>query len=90
MPPWNNLGLPWHRSHEVDRQRLVRGNVAELTFDLQPTATRFNAGHRIRVTIMGADADNTEPPVSVGLSATIEIHRGPAAASRIELPVMTR
>ena len=55
--------------------------------DLQPTATVFNAGHRLRVTVMGADADNTEP---LGIEGNaISVFRGAEHASRIRLPVAT-
>ena len=37
--------------------------------DLHPTANVFNAGHRLRVSIMGTDADNLVPP-AVELPAT--------------------
>ena len=85
--PWNNLGLPWHRSFKADRKLLVSGQVAELLFDMAPTATVFNAGHRLRVTIAGADADNTERPPVKG-RPTISIYRGPEHPSAIRLPVV--
>ncbi len=88
-PSWNNLGLPWHRSFKADSKPLSKGEVASLVFDMEPTATVFNAGHRIRVTIIGADADNTEVP-PVGARATIQIYRGADHASSIALPVMRK
>ena len=53
--------------------------------DLLPTANVFNAGHRIRVTVMGADADNIELP---SVTPTIQVHRAAAYPSRIVLPVV--
>jgi putative CocE/NonD family hydrolase len=84
--PWDNLGLPWERHNRSDAVPLVPGAMVELTFDLQPTATVFNAGHRIRVTIAGADVDNTEPPPVRG-RPTVTLYRGGEHASRIRLPV---
>ena len=66
---------------------LVPGQPATLRFELYPTATVFNAGHRLRVTITGADADNTEAPPVRG-RPTIEIYRGGSHGSNVSLPVM--
>jgi putative CocE/NonD family hydrolase len=68
--PWYNMGLPYQRSFEADRVPLPSDEPAEIVMDLHPTATVFNAGHRIRVTIMGADADNTEALVVSPLPRT--------------------
>jgi uncharacterized protein len=86
-PPWNNLGLPWHSSGRADVRPLVPGQPATLTFVLQPTATRFNRGHRLRIAVTGADADNTEPPPIAGRT-TLTILRDAAHPSGILLPVM--
>ncbi|UCG88034.1 MAG: CocE/NonD family hydrolase [Gemmatimonadota bacterium] len=83
-PPFDILGLPYHRSHQEDRVELREGEVAELMFDLYPVSNIFNAGNRIRVTITGADADNTEPPVA----ASFTILRGPDHPSSIRLPIV--
>lgn len=85
-PPWDNLGLPWEMNGKRDVTPLVPGKEVELVFDLQPTATVFNAGHRIRVTITGADVDNTEPPPVRG-RPTVTMHRGGGRPSRISLPI---
>ena len=83
--PWDNLGLPFHRSYREDVELLPDGEPTELTLDLAPTAAVFNAGHRIRVTILGADADNIELP---GSTPTYGLHHGGAYPSRIVLPTM--
>ena len=85
-PAWNNLDLPWHLSQKGDLAPLVPGQMAELEFSLQPTATVFNAGHRIRVTIVGADTDNTEKPPVHG-RPTVTVYRGGENSSRISLPI---
>jgi len=83
--PWDNLGLPFQRSFAEDVQPLPDGQPGELVMDLLPTANIFNAGHRIRLTIMGADADNIELP---SVAPTIHVHRAAAHPSRIVLPVV--
>lgn len=84
--PWDNLGLPWQPSRKEDVRPLVPGEVVELRFDLQPTATVFNAGNRIRVTIAGADVDNMERPPVRG-RPLVTLYHGGDRASRISLPV---
>jgi putative CocE/NonD family hydrolase len=84
--PWNNMGLPYQRSFEGDKEPLPAGQPTELVFDLHPTSTVFNAGHRIRVTVMGADADNTDRP-PVDRAPTIRIYRDAQRASHIVLPI---
>ena len=87
--PWgDNLGLPFQRSFESDVAPLPDGEPAELVMDLHPTSTVFNAGNRIRVTVMGADADNAEeiypaPP-------TIRVYRSEDHPSGIALPIATQ
>ena len=83
--PWDNLGLPFQRSFAEDVRPLPDGEPGELVMDLLPTANVFNAGHRIRVTIMGADADNIELPTA---AATLRVHRTAAHPSRIVLPIV--
>lgn len=85
-PPWDNLGLPWHRSFASDLKPLRRGEVVELRFDMHPVAHLFNRGNRIRITIMGADAGNTETPPSP--DAVVKLHFGGKFPSRIEFPVL--
>ncbi len=83
--PFDNLGLPYQRCFSTDAQQVPSEEPVEVRMDLHPTATIFNAGHRLRVTIMGADADNTKPSELEGNS--IRVYRGQDRSSRIELPV---
>jgi uncharacterized protein len=83
-PPYRAFGLPWTRSHAVD-VRPLPSSPTELTFDLLPTAKRFRAGHRIRVTVQGADRD-THRHVAHG-APTVVLHRDQRRASRIVLPI---
>ncbi len=86
-PPYDYLGLPYHRNYARDAEPLKPGEAAELAFDLEPTSNIFEAGNRIRVTIVCADKDNAEtrpltPP------PTITVYRDSARSSRVALPIV--
>jgi putative CocE/NonD family hydrolase len=83
--PWDNLSLPFHRGFAEDLSPLPRGEPEQLTLDLLPIATVFNAGNRIRVTVMGADSDNVEPPSA---PPTYEVYWGASFPSNLTFPVM--
>jgi putative CocE/NonD family hydrolase len=87
VPPYENMDLPWHRCWEEDVEPLPQGQPAELVFDLLPTSNLFDAGHRIRVTITGADDDTYETP-QLDPAPTVSIYRGSEYASYIELPII--
>ncbi|MFO7979918.1 MAG: CocE/NonD family hydrolase [Candidatus Aminicenantes bacterium] len=85
-PPYDNFGLPYHRSFKEDVEPVTPGKVVQLAFDMQPVSNVFNAGHRIRVTLTGADKDNAatqvlEPP------PTYIVYRNADYPSHIQLPV---
>jgi putative CocE/NonD family hydrolase len=84
--PYDNFGLPYHPSNEADIADLP-GEPVELVFDLLPTSYVFDAGHRIRVTITGADKDNLSTPV-LDPPPTVSVYRDAEHASYIELPVI--
>jgi hypothetical protein len=86
-PPYNNLGLPYHRSFAQDVKELVPGKPVELVFDLLPTSNMFEAGHRIRITVTCADKDNAATP-QLSRLPTITILRDSAHASYVVLPVV--
>ena len=85
--PYDNLGLPWQRCFAADREPLPSDEPVELVLDLHPTATVFDAGHRVRLSICCADADNLEAP-RIELPASVTVHRGGARSSRLVLPVL--
>ncbi len=86
--PYATLGLPWHSGRSGDVAPLRPGTQAELAFDLTPISRVVPTGHRLRVTITGADPRQrnlksimqTPPPV-------FTIARGGKGGSRIELPL---
>jgi hypothetical protein len=85
-PAYNNLSLPYHRSFTNDSIPLGDEPV-ELIFDLHPTSNIFNAGNRIRITITGADRDNTSTPEQAP-SPVVSILRNSAHASYVTLPLV--
>jgi putative CocE/NonD family hydrolase len=84
-PPYDTLGLPWQSGRSGDVQPLVPGKAVSLDLALLPTARRLPAGHRLRVTITGADprqrnlAELKEDP-----APQLTVLRG---TSRISLPL---
>ena len=78
--------LPYHGYGRTDQDSspLASGRSVSLEFDLMPVAWRFAAGHRIRLSLAGADEGSFEP--SPGLAgSTWQVHRGPGK-SVLELP----
>ncbi len=78
------LNLTHRRSHERP-EPLVAGSVEEIRIELRPAGYRFEAGHRIRVSVASAAWPVIWPSPH---PATFELHRGPAAPSRLVLPVV--
>lgn len=81
------MDLPWHRCWEEDVEPLPQGQLVELVFGLFPMSNLFDAGHRIRLTITGADADTYETP-QLDPAPTVSIYCGSEYASFIELPII--
>jgi uncharacterized protein len=54
-PPYNYIGLPWRRSNRGDVQLLTPGSPVRVQMDLFPVSYIFKRGHRIRVSVTGAD-----------------------------------
>ena len=85
-PPYDNLGLPYHRSYEEDVKELAPGEPVELVFELQPTSNVFLKGHRIRITLACADIDNAATP-KLSPPPTVTIYRESGRPSYVSLPV---
>jgi len=86
-PPYL-VPVPGHSFKRQDALPLVPGEVAQITFHLQPISYLFRRGHSIRVALAGADKDNfalvpPSPP-------KIEVLRSQAYPSHVVLPVMVR
>lgn len=87
-PPYKLL-VPYHSFKKKDALPLVAGQIAELTFGLQPTSVLIRKGHRLRIAIAGADKD-TFARIPANGTPTIKVARNKRHASWIELPVIPR
>jgi putative CocE/NonD family hydrolase len=86
-PGYDLPGLPYHRGLQSDRADLTPGQPVELVIDLFPTSTQFQPGHRLRVTITGADKANARTPER-NPPPRLTVWREPGRGSYIELPVI--
>lgn len=82
----HDLGLPYRSHTRADVVPITTGEPIELVFDLLPTARRFSAGNRIRVTVAFGDADNFETPV-IDPPPALLLHRDRHHPSMLELPI---
>jgi putative CocE/NonD family hydrolase len=90
-PFYDNLGLPWPTDARADAERVppLSAGTTKIEFDLQPVGARFKAGHRLRLTIQGADADSTLTFPSVP-PPKVTIARSKVYPSRVALPVLSQ
>ena len=77
---------PAHSFLRKDAEPLQPGELAEIRFSLCPTSVLLTKGHRIRIALAGADADQFDRYPAVG-SSTWTVYREALRASFIELPV---
>ena len=80
---------PYHSYARPDAAPLGRGEIALLRFSLLPTSWHVAAGHRLRVAISGADADNFGQ-VPHGRPPLLTIHRGGVHESSLDLPLTAK
>jgi len=78
--------IPYRTFKREDGQPLVENEVAELVFALYPTSYQFQKGHRIRISIAGADKDHFVN--NPDQEPSIKVYRNNVRASKIELPIM--
>jgi putative CocE/NonD family hydrolase len=88
--PWRlPAGVPWHRGFAEDAEPLVPGTPARLTFELMPTSWVFKPGHRIQITVTGADYRERARD-NAGLATSVRIYSDRAHRSAVMLPIVTR
>jgi putative CocE/NonD family hydrolase len=92
--------LPWQGFRESDyvARIFADDSVVKSTLDLMPTSWTFRAGHRIRVSLAGADwptfqlhpalSPSNDPSARDNIRPTLTVHRSPARPSNIVLPVI--
>jgi uncharacterized protein len=85
--PWNYIGLPWRRSNREDVQPLTPGVAVRVRFDLLPISYIFKAGHRMRVSVAGADYRERDRDTA-SPAPTLTIYNSKEAPSTIMLPVV--
>jgi hypothetical protein len=78
------LNLTHRESHE-NPTPVVPGQVYQIAVDLDATSWRFAPGHRIRLSLAGADFPNTWPSPK---PYTAAVHLGGERTSRLVLPVV--
>jgi putative CocE/NonD family hydrolase len=82
--PYKVLGVA-HSYLRQDAKPMIPGETTEIVFNLQPISVQVKAGHRIRVSIAGADKTMFKRWPIQGESQWT-IGKGGDKASRIELP----
>jgi predicted acyl esterase len=81
------MGLPYHSGFKADVAPLHMGEPVELVFDLLPTSNVFDVGHRIRISITGADADTYQTPM-LDPPPTVSVYRNVDHTSYVVLPII--
>lgn len=85
------LDLPWHNDREADLLPAPIDAPSEVVFDLLPTSKVFKAGHRLRLTLTGADPRQRNlREVTLDPAPVLGLMRGGRTASFLDLPVIPR
>jgi putative CocE/NonD family hydrolase len=77
---------PYRTYSQKDASPLVPGEQASLTFQLQATSVRLEAGHRLRLALAGADKGTFLAIPADTHNVTLKISRGGSRPSFIDLP----
>ena len=89
-PPYK-IFTPYHSFLKKDNLPLVPGEVAEISFGMQPTSLIVKKGYRLRVVIAGADKETfARYPKDESITPTFTIERNKVHASYIELPIIKK
>jgi putative CocE/NonD family hydrolase len=76
---------PYHSYTQADMEPMVPGEVTEFALDLLPISYQFREGHRLRISIAGADSLHFDSPKERPTQLTL--HCSPQYPSRIVLPL---
>ncbi len=66
-PPWDNIGIPWHRGYAEDAQPLKAGEPARLQFAMLPASYVFRKGHKLQITVTGWDWRERQAPKTASM-----------------------
>jgi hypothetical protein len=83
-PPYRDA-VPVRLYDRASAEPLGPDEVVELTFDLLPTSYEFAAGHALRLSIAGIDADYFDP---VEGATNLRVHRGGKQPSELIVPIL--
>jgi uncharacterized protein len=87
--PYRLPGIPWHRSYAEDAAPLTPGENVTLRFAMLPASYVFKAGHRLQITVTGADhRQRDRDPAAPG--ARVTLNADMAAGSFVDLPLVAR
>jgi putative CocE/NonD family hydrolase len=83
-----SLTVPvWHRAYAEDVLKTPAGSAMELSFAMMSTSYVFKAGHRLQLTVTGADhRERDRDPQANGTTLTLLSDK--AASSYVDLPVV--
>jgi hypothetical protein len=85
-PPYRDA-VPVRLYDRASAAPLGPDEVVELSFDLLPTSYEFAAGHALRLSIAGIDADYFDP---VEGATNLRIHRGGGRPSALTVPILPK
>lgn len=83
-PPYPVLG-PYHTFRKADSSPLIPNEPFQVSFELLPTSYQLPPGHRLQVTIAGADIDHFDLPVDKPSKLDILMENG--FQTKIRVPV---
>jgi putative CocE/NonD family hydrolase len=86
-PVYRLQGIPWHRSYAEDAEPVQPGQNVTLKFAMMPASYVFKSGHRLQITVTGADhRQRDRDPAAQG--AHITLNADEAAGSFVDLPLV--
>lgn len=87
-PPFKVPNTPWHRAYAEDAHPLQPGQPVTLHFDLMPTSYIIHKGHRVELTLMGADYRERGRDPNIN-GARVQVSSTPENPVWLDLPVTT-
>jgi len=83
--PYKITGAAPHSYSRTDALPMVPGEVANISFDLFPISAQVKVGHKLRVSIVGADSDAFSRWPKEGIPEWT-VYKGGVKASQITIP----
>jgi putative CocE/NonD family hydrolase len=78
--------VPYHTFKQKDAMPMVPGEISDISFGFLPTSVLIRKGHKIRISIAGADKDTFDRYPSEG-NPTYTIQRNKNYPSFIDIPI---